>query len=134
MDILNKAPANIIIILVVVGCSLASLSTFCIYKRLFEVQQRYIVLLGLSLVTYLIISSKPHIANYLLLYYSLAVITFYHDFIIIIISGIINLAFTNYFFSLHKDTMFIGLQDRHLITLNLIMILVTVVLAFQSKK
>jgi len=133
VDILNKAPIRIIAILLIVGLSLTGLSTVCVYKRMFEVQQRYIVLLGLSFVVYLIISSKPHVANYLLLYYCLAVITFYHDFKIIIVSGIINLGFTNYFFSIYKDIMFPGLQDRHLITLDLIIVLVTVVLAFQSK-
>lgn len=131
--ILNNAPTKAILILIIAGTLFAGLSTFFTYKRLFETQLRYIVLVGLFLISYLLISSNPNIASYLLLYYCLAVITFYHDFKVIIVSGTVNLILTSYFFSLYKDTMFPGLQDRYLITLDLLMVLVTVVLAFQSK-
>lgn len=133
VNILNKAPTKTTVILLIVGGSFAVLSTICTYKRVFEAQIKYIVIAALFFVTFLITSANPNIPNYLLLYYCLAVITFYHDFKVIIVSGTVSLILTNYFFSLYKDTMFSGLQDRHLITLDLLMILVTVVLAFQSK-
>ena len=54
-----------------------------------------------------------------MLYYILAIITLYHDFKPIIMSGIINLSLTNYFFVAYRETMFIGLDKKHLISMNL---------------
>lgn len=132
-DIVNDAPPEAVVSLVAIGLLCAGTSTILTYKRIFEFGVRYIVLLGLSLLAYFIIYFSPHIANYLLLYYCLGVVTLYHDFGLIIVKGIINLFFTNYFFSMYRDTMFIGLQNSNLVTLNLFLILTTLVLAFQSK-
>jgi len=133
VDLINKVPVDTIIALMVVGIICAASSAILTYKRKFEVQVRYIILIGLSLLSYLIISSNPHMGNYLLLYYCLAVITFYHDFKLIVVDGIVNLLLTNYFFFEFKDTMFSSLQTNHLISLNLFLILTVFILAFQSK-
>ncbi len=133
VDIINKVPINTIITLVLSGLIFGGIATLFTYKRIFETKIKYIILAILTIISYLIISSNPHIGNYLMLYYALAIITFYHDFKPIIISGILNLILTNYFFVAFKDTMFIGLDKNHLISMNLFLILVTFALAFQSK-
>lgn len=132
-DIVNKVPFAAIIALVIIGLTCAGLSTILTYKRKYETYVKYVILVGLALLVYFIITSNPHMANYILLYYFLAIITLYHDFKLIIFAGIINLFFTNYFFFAYKDTMFLGLHNNHLVTLNLFLILISFVLAFQSK-
>ena len=114
VDIINKVPINTIITLVLSGLIFGGIATLFTYKRIFETKIKYIILAILTIISYLIISSNPHIGNYLMLYYALAIITFYHDFKPIIISGILNLILTNYFFVAFKDTMFIGLDKNQI--------------------
>ncbi|WP_406242925.1 methyl-accepting chemotaxis protein [Tissierella carlieri] len=133
VDILNKVPINTIIILALSGLLCGGMATILTYKHIFETKIKYIILIELTIIGYLIISSNPHIGNYLMLYYILAIITLYHDFKPIIMSGIINLSLTNYFFVAYRETMFIGLDKKHLISMNLFLVLITFVLAFQSK-
>ncbi len=133
VDIMNKVPRGTVISLAVIGTFVGGGATFCTYRRVWEGQVKYIITVGLAVLSYLIISSNPHIGNYLLLYYCLAVVTLYHDFIPIILTGIVNLFFTNYFFIAFQDTMFSGLSTRHLISMNLYLVLITTVLAFQTR-
>ncbi len=133
VDKINKVPIRTFINLAVTGIIFGGIATVLTYRRVLENQVRYIILLGLSLLSYLIVTSNPHMGNYLLLYYCLAIITLYHDSLAIIISGLINLFFTNYFYFGYKDTMFAGLEIKHLISMNLFLILVTAVLSVQSK-
>ncbi|WP_139488602.1 hypothetical protein [Brevibacillus dissolubilis] len=71
--------------------------------------------------------------TYLMVYYSLAISTLYHDQKPIIMSGTIALVLTNTFFFTHHDTMFIGLDHLKLLTINSFLFLVTGVLVMQSR-
>lgn len=133
VDIVNKVKVNSIIVLGVSGLIFGSIVTVLTYKRVFETKIKYIILVILTVMSYLIIETNPNIVNYFMLYYVLAIITFYHDFKPIIFSGILNMILTNYFYVVFKDTMFIGLSIKSLITLNLFLALITFALAFQSK-
>lgn len=131
--VLNKIPQQTLLMLIVTGLILVSTGTFCTYKRLWEKQVRYIILIGLSVVSYLIISSNPHMGNYLMLFYCLGVITLYHDHLLIILIGMINLALTNYFYFQFKPVMFPSLEIKHLVSMNLYLVLLTLVLVFQTR-
>ena len=130
---INKAPMNEVMTLLVIGFLGAGVSTYLTYKRKYEFQVRYILLVGLALLVFIIISFSQDLPDYLLLYYSLAVVTLYHDFRLIILDGIIVILLTNYFFFTYGDTMFQGFDVSNLITLNLYIILTIFVLAFQTK-
>lgn len=127
---LNKAPLKEVIALVVIGFLGTGIATYMTYKRKYEEQVRYVILVGMSLLTFMIISFSQDIADYILLYYCLAVITLYHDFKLIIIEGVIVSLITIYFFLAYS---FKELSPTHMITLNFYLIITTTVLAFQSK-
>lgn len=133
VDIINQVPQTTLIVLISVGVLCGTLATVCTYRRIIEEQVKYIVVVGLVILAYLIIASNPHIGNYLLLYYCLALVTLYHDFRPIVMVGVANLFFTNYFYTVYKDTMFASLGTKQLISMNLFLVLITLVLAFQSK-
>ena len=133
VDLINKVPQSTLLSLLITGAAIGGLATFLTYKRIFEHLIKYLIVAGLAVLTYLIITSNPHIGNYMLLYYSLAIIALYHDFRPIVIMGAANLFFTNYFFFTLKDTLFMGLESKHLISMNLYMVLITLILAFQTR-
>lgn len=132
-NFLNKAPLNEVMALVVIGFLGTGLATYMTYKRKYEEYVRYVILVGMSLLTFMIISFSQDIADYILLYFCLAVITLYHDFKLIIIEGVIVSLITIYFFLVYSDTLFKELTPTHMITLNFYLIITTLVLAFQSK-
>lgn len=133
VDVLNKVHMNTIVTLALSGAIFGGIATILTYKRIFEAKIRYVILAVLTIISYLIINSNPHIGNYLLLYYVLAIVTLYHDLKAIIASGIINIFLTNWFFVIYRESMFWGLDKKHLISMNLFLVLITLVLAFQSK-
>lgn len=132
-NIINQAPMNEVITLLVIGFLGVGVSTYLTYKRKYEYQVRYIILTGLSLLVFIIISFSQDLPDYILLYYSLAVITLYHDSKLIIVDGIIVTFLNNYFFFTYSDTMFQGFEVTDSITLNLYLILTIFFLAFQTK-
>ncbi|WP_425448254.1 methyl-accepting chemotaxis protein [Dethiothermospora halolimnae] len=113
-----------------VTCILTSLLT---YKRIFEGYIKYVAIIGLSLLSFFSVISKPHIASYLSVYYNIAIITLYHDYRPIIAVGAINLALTNYYFFTYRNSMFQEFTSAGLVTLNLTIILICIVLIFQSR-
>jgi methyl-accepting chemotaxis protein len=133
VDILNKIPSRTIMVLAIVGGIACSISTFLTYKRILENFVKYLISLSIAIISYLILTSNPHFANYILLYLGLALVSLYHDSKLIIFQGILNCILTNYLFFNYKDTIFFGLDSQKLISLNLYIVLVTFVIAFQSR-
>ena len=133
VDFVNKVPMSTILTLAIVGAIALIPSWLLTYKRIFEKAVRYIVVIGMASLSFLLIKSHPHTANYILLYYGIAVVSIFQDFKPIILIGIINFILTNYFYYQYKDVMFPGLDGQKLISLNLYLVLITSVLAFQSK-
>ena len=133
VDFVNKVPMSTILTLAIVGAIALIPSWLLTYKRIFEKAVRYIVVIGMASLSFLLIKSHPHTANYILLYYGIAVVSIFQDFKPIILIGVINFILTNYFYYQYKDVMFPGLDGQKLISLNLYLVLITSVLAFQSK-
>ena len=132
-DIINKTPIQQIIILLAIGLTCIGLSLFMNTREKTEAYVRYVILIGIYVLTYFLISSSQSIGDYIILYFSLAFISLYHDYKLIILAGIINLIFTNYFYFAFPDTMFYGLGSDVLGSLNLYLIITSLILAFQSK-
>jgi methyl-accepting chemotaxis protein len=66
-------------------------------------------------------------------YVCLAVITLYHNYISILLSGISGLLLTNFFFFQYKDTMFAGQDPKIVISLNVFLTVITAALVAQAK-
>lgn len=132
-DIINKASFEEIFYLLGFGIVAGGISTYLTYKRIQEDKVKYIILAGVILLSYFLISSSQKLGDYLLLYYALAFVTIYHDSKLIIMVTILNLVLTNYFFFIYKDSMYKGYGSDYLFDLNLYLILISAILAFQSK-
>ncbi len=131
--ILRRLPVETLMTGIVFGALCAGSSTILTYKRMFEKQLGYVIIAGTTILSFFLISSNPHIGLYSLLFFWLAVISLYQDYKLIIVSGIINVLLTSYFYYAFQDTMFQGIQLKHLITMIIFMVLTSVTLVFQCK-
>jgi len=132
VDVASKQSMQVIATLVILGTLICGTVTLCTYKRILEPFVKYIVVIGMAILSFLMISSSTSMSTYFMVYYSLAIVTLYHDPKPIAITGIINIVLTNYFFMVYRTTTFSGLDDRAIVSLNLFMILITGILATQS--
>lgn len=113
------------LILVIVGGIIAILVTVLSWKRWLANGMKYILTLSLAIISFLMISTTDSFATYLLIYYSLAVTTLYNNYRPILLSGLFALLFTNYFFVVDRETLFVAFNDASIITFNLFVVLIT---------
>ena len=94
---------------------------------------QYYVVIGITLLTVIMADSNPKISTYLMTYVCLAVITLYHNYISILLSGVGGLLLTNFFFFQYKDTMFAGQDPKIIISLNVFFVVITAALVAQVR-
>lgn len=131
--LLSGISLKVIIIGTIAGVVIAGLITFLTYKRLFEKHIKYIVLIGLALVTYVIISNSPQITSYFYIFFILFVVNIYNDIKTNLISGAVSIGLSIYAFYYHLETMFPGLEKTDAIRFNFYIILSVILLITQSK-
>lgn len=132
ISVINKNSWDATLIRVVAGGLCGAIVTFLSYRRIAEKLVKYIIIAGLGIIVYLMFTSSPHLGNYVLIYFSIALVTLYHDFVAIIVSGALNLIISNYLFFTYKDTVFGGMSQINN-TLNVFVIVITAVLAYQAR-
>ncbi|KZE69437.1 hypothetical protein AWM68_04005 [Fictibacillus phosphorivorans] len=103
------------------------------YRKWATSAVQYFVVIGFTLLTVIMADSNPKISTYLMTYVCLAVITLYHNYISILLSGICGLLLTNFFFIQYKDTMFAGQDPKIIISLNVFLTVITAALVAQAK-
>ncbi len=92
----------------------------------------YILIISLALMTVFMLGNRPAISTYLLVYYSIIIISLYHNYIYVIVSGIAGLAITNYFLLAFGEQTIVGYDSVYLISFNLLFLLMTSFLIGQS--
>jgi methyl-accepting chemotaxis protein len=107
--------------------------TIWTYRKWAPHAVQYYVVFGLTILTVIMAHSNPKISTYLMTYVSLAVITLYHNYISILLSGISGVLLTNFFFFQYKDSMFAGQDPKIIISLNVFLIVITGALVAQAK-
>lgn len=107
--------------------------TIWTYRRWAPHAVQYYVVVGLTILTVVMAHSNPKISTYLMTYVSLAVITLYHNYISILLSGVSGVLLTNFFFFQYKDSMFAGQDPKIIISLNVFLIVITGALVAQAK-
>lgn len=135
VDIANKIPMKTIMTLVVAGLLINSIITFMVWKEKMIVFIKYIISVALGVFSFLMLSASTgttSFVNILIIYFSLAIISLYHDYKPIIVSAIVGLFLTNYSFFNYHDTLFPGVPEKALISLNLYLVLISVLLIAQS--
>ncbi len=107
--------------------------TIWTYRKWAPHAVQYYVVFGLTILTVVMAHSNPKISTYLMTYVSLAVITLYHNYISILLSGVSGVLLTNFFFFQYKDTMFAGQDPKIIISLNVFLIVITGALVAQAR-
>lgn len=132
VSIINKNSLEVTLMRVIAGGICGAAVTFLTYRRVAEKYVRYIIIAGLGGIVYIMFISSPHFGNYVLIYFSLTLATLYHDYVAIIVSGILNLAISNYLFFTYKDTVFGGVSQVNN-TLSVFLVVITAILAYQAR-
>ncbi|MDV2683297.1 methyl-accepting chemotaxis protein [Alkalihalophilus lindianensis] len=124
---------NGILAYAVTGALLSTIITFLTFQKTMQLYVPYVVTVSFSILTFVLGTTSPKLSNYLLVYVSLAIVTLYHQYHLIAISGVLGLLITNYFFINLNQQMFSGLGPDVLISLNLYVLLLTLILMAQAK-
>ncbi|TDT63599.1 methyl-accepting chemotaxis protein [Fonticella tunisiensis] len=136
VDVANKLPRETILTVLITGTVICSLITFLIIRRKMVGYIMYLISISTMIFSFMIIQASTgstSFANILIIYYSIAVVSLYHDYRPILLTGILGLILTNYSFFAFKGTMFSGISQKTLISLNLYLILFTAILISQSR-
>ncbi|MCX7904438.1 MAG: methyl-accepting chemotaxis protein [Caloramator sp.] len=136
VDIANKLPLKTILTVAITGSVISFLITLLIIKRKFIPYIKYLIAVSLIIFSLMILNASTgstSFVNVLIIYFSIAVISLYHDYKVIVVSGILGLILTNYSFFAYRNTMFQNVPQKTLISLNLYLVLYTAILIAQSK-
>ncbi|AXF56027.1 methyl-accepting chemotaxis protein [Salicibibacter kimchii] len=131
-NFVSDVPAEAILIYTITGVFLASLNTVLTYMQKIITIIPYIVTVGFAILTIVLCYSSPKLSNYLIVFLSIAIISLYQNYRLIALAGVLNLILTNVFFITLNESMFAGLGTDILISLNLYVILITLVLMGQA--
>lgn len=96
-------------------------------KRLLTEYIKYFVTIGLGAFSYVLLTAMAYSANIFVLYVSMIIISVYHDYRPVILSGLIGLAQINYFYYLFQDTIYLN-GNPAIINGALLMIAVLIIL------
>lgn len=132
-DLVNKVSIAATGMFLVTGIIIALCTTLLAWKNIFAQYIQYIVIIGLAILTILMFESDPKLTDYLMVYFSLGIITLYHNYLSIAASGFIGVILTNYLFITYNETAFLNLGNETLVPFNLFLILVTSVLIAQAR-
>ncbi|SDB83766.1 methyl-accepting chemotaxis protein [Pelagirhabdus alkalitolerans] len=91
----------------------------------------YILIISLAMMTIFMLENRPAITSYLLVYYSIIIISLYHYYHYVLISGLFGLVITNLFFVRYGDITVVDYTTVHLVSFNILFVLMTMFLIYQ---
>lgn len=92
----------------------------------------YILIISLAIMTVFMLGIRPAITTYLLVYYSIIIISLYHNYRYVIVSALFGVVITNYFGLLYGEQTIVGFDTLYLVSLNVLFILMSIFLIAQS--
>ncbi|MFW6029612.1 MAG: hypothetical protein ACOCRO_05095, partial [Halanaerobiales bacterium] len=131
-DIVAGVSIDVIYIVSGIGLTICLLTTYLTYKDIFNVYIKYVVVVGLSIMAFFMVSVAPNMASYGIVYYIIAVSSLYQMKEPIILSAIAGLGYTNYWFFTYRNEMFSGMGSTELVAFNTFIVLVSIMLILQS--
>ncbi|QQK77407.1 hypothetical protein HUG15_18685 [Salicibibacter cibarius] len=131
-NFVSGVPTDAIIIFTITGIFLAGIITLLTYMQKIIPVVPYIVTVGFAILTIVLGFSSPKLSNFLIVFLSIAIVSLYQNYRLIALAGFLNLILTNVFFIVLNESMFVGLGTDIQISLNLFVILITLVLMGQA--
>lgn len=129
----TKLPVTATIIIAATGISACLILTFLTMKRILINNTKYLLAVFLAVEAFMLIYSTPKISVYPILYFDLAMVALYQDYRPILLSGVLGLFMTNYFYATFGTVLFVGFTRDSIIAYNIYFILITGVLVMQSR-
>nr|WP_168412971.1 methyl-accepting chemotaxis protein [Bacillus salacetis] len=123
---------QILAIIAGVGGFFTLISTIMAWKETGVKYVMYVLIFTLTLITFFMVESNPHILTYLMVFYNLAVISMYQQVKPIILIGVLQIALSILFFVRHGNEMFPDYGVSGLVSLILYIVLVASFLIFQA--
>lgn len=125
-------PFNINIVGTLFGVSTVLVATIMhkLHKKINLIP--YLLIISLAAMTVFMLVNRPAITTYLLVYYSIIIISLYHNYRYVIVSGFFGVIITNYFAINFGEETIVGYDSVYLASLNLLFILMTTFLIYQS--
>lgn len=108
------------------GAIVCLIPTILCRKRLYEQYIKYIVAFGVGVFSFTLLEIAYYSSNIFILYFSLIVVSMYHDYKPVILSGCLSLALLNYFYPLMQDTLYVN-DNITLMNGNLIIVILLVI-------
>lgn len=130
--IVTNKPVTTLWIAIIAGGGISVLLSIFVITKVFIKNIMYMITLGIIIISFLMMITNPDITSYLMVYYSLILVSLYQKRGPIILTGISGIIFTNYFYFNYKNQMFPTNGLSGLATFNLLLILGAVYLIFQS--
>lgn len=127
----HKPPATTIG-LVTVGLGTTLLVTFLTVKKIFVKGTMYIMVIGTSALAFIMMNGVRHITAYIMIYYGLILSSLYNDMKPMVLSAVIGILQTIYFFFTFGESMFPNCNFSSLLNFIIYIILFTAVLGFQG--
>ncbi|MFN7251688.1 MAG: methyl-accepting chemotaxis protein [Anaerobacillus sp.] len=132
-NFLSKVPTNGIIAYSIAGILAVGIITFMTYKKLSVQYVQYVVVVCFSVLIFVMVSTSPKLSNYFMIYVAVAFMTLYHNYRSIAAAAVSGLILSNYFFMTFGDKMFIGIDGRTFLSMNVMYIIITSVLITQAR-
>jgi len=104
-DIFLKIELKFILILVGFSIPLCLIAVILI-KRKYIIPTMYYIIFMYAFVIFVMFISEPNLANFILIYYGIILISIYQDLSVIIIEAIVSIGLVLYFFFNYKATLF----------------------------
>lgn len=133
LSIATHKPMATTLTLATVGFGTTILITVFTLKRKFIKQTMYIVVFSLSAITFIMMYGVQHITAYIMIYYTLILVSIYQEVLPILLSGVIGLIYTTYFFFAFRETMFPNCTFSSYLNFIFYIIIFTLILLLNSK-
>jgi methyl-accepting chemotaxis protein len=133
VEIVSKASPQVIRILCIVGFLGGGTVNVLHWRGLLIRETRFLAVLIVFFVSLLVLQANPMPANYILIYYAIALSTIYNDWLVTVFSGAVGLGATNWIFFQYGTKVLGQAGVRGLISFNLFMVLIVTTLVAQTR-
>ncbi len=132
-NFISQVPLNGIIAYTIAGLLAVGTITFMTLRKISIQNIQYVVVIGFSILIFVMVVTSPKLSNYLMIYVAVAFMTLYHNYRSIAAAAISGLLLSNYFFWAYQDVMFFGVDYKVFLSMNIMYIVITGVLISQAR-
>lgn len=121
-DVLTGFPMEVLLAVAICGTIICTINTLLVWRRLLIKGLRYVVAVGMAVLSFTMMAYSTSFPNYEMLFFSMGLVSLYHDFRPLILSGLLGVVISGYLFLTdHPVLMGVGAPDFATLVLYLIL-------------